>query len=182
VSVELKKCSKCDLPKDRAEFYKDKRASDGLASSCKACHKLALKSWAGRNREKLMSASKRWRNRNPDKVRAGLAAWAEKNRERKSELQSQYAKRHPHKINALIAKRKAAKLQATPLWANDTEIRRQYELAKRLWAETGVEHHVDHIVPLQSALVCGLHVESNLQVLTAFDNLSKNNKHWPDMP
>lgn len=51
--------------------------------------------------------------------------------------------------------------------------------AKRLSRETGIPHHVDHIVPLQGDHVSGLHVESNLQVIPATDNIRKRNKVDP---
>ena len=39
----MKKCTKCSESKDRAEFYKDKHAKDGLKGSCKVCHKSYVK-------------------------------------------------------------------------------------------------------------------------------------------
>ena len=80
------------------------------------------------------------------------------------------------------SKRRAAKLQATPKWASESLILAMYEECQLKSEETGILHHVDHIVPLISDIVCGLHSEDNLQILPALDNLSKGNRHWPDMP
>ena len=67
------------------------------------------------------------------------------------------------------AKRKASKLNASPIWADLDKIKLIYKLRPD-------SYHVDHILPLQGKLVCGLHVENNLQYLLAKDNLSKGNK------
>ena len=58
---------------------------------------------------------------------------------------------------------------ATPSWADLDKI-------KAIYNECPKGYHVDHIIPLQGALVCGLHVETNLQYLTAQDNIIKHNK------
>lgn len=42
--------------------------------------------------------------------------------------------------------------------------------------ETGIPHHVDHIIPLQGENICGLHIPENLQILKATDNRKKGNK------
>jgi hypothetical protein len=80
------------------------------------------------------------------------------------------------------ARRKRIMAKATPRWADIDKMRAIYRTAQEMTALTGVPHHVDHIVPVNSKLVCGLHCESNLQVLIAVDNLSKSNRTWPDMP
>jgi 5-methylcytosine-specific restriction endonuclease McrA len=77
---------------------------------------------------------------------------------------------------ASCAARKAKKLQATPGWADLRAMRALYAEARRLTAETGTRHEVDHIVPLQGKLVCGLHVLCNLRVVTREANRRKGAK------
>ena len=42
---------------------------------------------------------------------------------------------------------------------------------------TGIEWHVDHIIPLKGDVVCGLHVWNNFAVIPKVDNLRKGNYH-----
>ena len=56
---------------------------------------------------------------------------------------------------------------------------------RKIWLQNYIskaqkETHIDHIIPLQNRLVCGLHCISNLQAIPAEDNLSKFNKFDPD--
>lgn len=78
--------------------------------------------------------------------------------------------------SAYIVERRKKRDKSMPPWADKTAINEIYVRARQLTAETGVKHEVDHIIPSTHKLVCGLHVETNLQILTEFDNISKSNK------
>lgn len=84
--------------------------------------------------------------------------------------------RRPENIAHHAAKRRAARKRRTASWANLEKIKEIYAIAARLSKDTGVPHHVDHIIPMQGVFVSGLHVESNLQVITATENMSKHNR------
>jgi 5-methylcytosine-specific restriction endonuclease McrA len=66
-----------------------------------------------------------------------------------------------------------------PSWLTLEDLKQIEEIylkAKNMSKQTGLEYHVDHIIPLNGKNVSGLHVPSNLQILLASDNLSKSNK------
>lgn len=74
------------------------------------------------------------------------------------------------------ARRYAALRAASPVWRDKEKIAEIYEEARRISHTTGIPHHVDHRMPLQNKLHCGLHVHWNLQILPAYENRSKGNK------
>lgn len=68
---------------------------------------------------------------------------------------------------------------ATPKWLTrrqKSEIRQLYQIAMTMTKTTGEQYVVDHIVPLRSEFVCGLHVPWNLRVITREENLIKSNQ------
>jgi len=118
----------------------------------------------------------------PEERKASRKLWLDANRDEVRRKAREYAKAHPEVLNKNTRARVARKLQATPAWANEFFIAEAYALAKLREKVCGGKWHVDHIVPLRSKQVCGLHVEHNLRVIRAEENWAKNNKHWPDMP
>lgn len=65
--------------------------------------------------------------------------------------------------------------------ATDPRYRAIYKECERRRAR-GENVVIDHIVPIMSKLVCGLHVPWNLQIITEKENLAKSNTWWPDHP
>jgi hypothetical protein len=90
-------------------------------------------------------------------------------------------KNNIEKYFARSAERRSAKLNATPPWFERAEVEGVYKSAITRSKSESIKYHVDHIVPLQSKFVCGLHCLANLQIIPGEDNISKGNRYWPDM-
>lgn len=94
-----------------------------------------------------------------------------------SHYMRRYLEMNREAVYATVNARRSRMRDATPKWADMKVIRRIYIACARISAETGIAHHVDHIVPLRGRSVCGLHVPWNLQILPDVENRKKSNKH-----
>lgn len=175
--VSTKACIECD--KARSIAWKSSNAEH-----IKAYNSGLYKG----KKDEILARQRRYREQNKDKIAAysksratktaeRSKAWRIENNERASEYTARYRSEKRDVVNSKEARRRARALQATPPWSDSEQIRLVYQEAARLQAEDGVARHVDHIVPLQGRLVCGLHVSWNLRVMTATENLKKANKH-----
>ena len=169
-------CSRCEMSLPSDNFKADPRYKSGFTSWCKECHREKNREWYALNKSKHNKRAAEWRRNNPEKSREISLKHQRANKEARAESHAQWAKRNRDKRNATCAKRKAAKLQATPKWVNWRNVREIYRTARRIQEFTGIPMHVDHIVPLQGETVCGLHWEGNLRVIPASENIAKHNK------
>lgn len=115
------------------------------------------------------------RNKNEVVARAAARPHAEKARHQKA-----WKVANPDWVLADNKVRRRKHRTATPPWvspAQRIEMRRMYQMAIAMTKTTGERYVVDHIVPLRSEVVCGLHVPWNLRVITQEENLAKSNKH-----
>ena len=186
-------CKSCQRAYGRAYYEANREKAAAYYEANRERALSSAKAYRESNREKAAMYQKAYRKANKEKVAAQKKAYYEANkgnvlsskkvyREANKETQKAYCRANREKRNAANAKRRSAKLGATPAWANEFFIEEAYSLAKQRTEMLGFAWHVDHIVPLQGKTVCGLHVEDNLQVIPAQENLAKLNTHWPDKP
>ena len=126
--------------------------------------------------EAAKAAGRRYYEKNKEAV---IARAAMRPAEEKRHHRSTYKERHVDLTRADTSVRKRRHRDATPKWltaAERLQMRELYIQARKLTAITGERYVVDHIIPLRSEVVCGLHVPWNLRVITQDENLKKSNK------
>jgi hypothetical protein len=172
--VSNKTCCQCILERQQTQEYKAQQAAycqanaEKIAEYRRANTEQRAAYDAERYRthtERYAAQSAAYRLANAEKIAAYSAAY-----------NAAYRKANPHLINALTAKRRATKLQQTPSWVDFEAIKAIYRQCAERTRLTGEQNHVDHIYPLISDDVCGLHVAANLQIITASENSRKNNR------
>lgn len=183
--MPLKKCNKCAETKDTAQFYANKRMKDGLNTFCIVCHKADNVKRKAKNRSDAtfkaqeLAYKKQYRASTTQQRAAYMIEWRLRNAKHVQQYSKDYRNANKAKSVYLCQKRKIDLLHRTPAWLDVDDlwmIAEAYQLAELRTKITGVLHHVDHIIPLRGKKVSGLHVPSNLQVITSAENQRKTNK------
>ncbi len=136
----------------RSEYFREYNQRDGVKDKKNA--------WYLENKEQVVEAA---RTRPREVIKAYQQAWKERN---------------TLWVRADTKARRRKHREATPAWLTRTQkaqIRHIYQIAITMSKTTGKQYVVDHIYPLRSEAVCGLHVPWNLRILTQEDNLRKSN-------
>ena len=183
----MKHCRGCGELKPLYDFYpvtsqfvkKDGTRSVYRMSNCKSCNLQRTLQYQKNNKEKVNARNARWREKNRESARALVRNWGIRNKDKKKEQVKGWKVVNRHRLTEAERNRQIRKLQATPSWTDREAMTEVYEKAASLSLTTGIKHHVDHIVPIISKIVCGLHVPANLQVLPAIENIKKSNRFIP---
>jgi hypothetical protein len=189
----MKSCSKCLVVKPLSEFSKDKYQKDGLCARCKSCRKQHYednkqyesnrqKIYFEKNREDYREKAKVYYQLNKSAFKERARAWYEKNKDSAIVNCRNWRERNRIRVAGYTRERRRKQAVATTAWADMELMESMYLMASELTKETGIKYSVDHIVPITSDIVCGLHCEDNLQILTLSENSEKSNLTWPDMP
>jgi hypothetical protein len=127
-------------------------------------------------REDVKDRKNDWYQENREAV---IAAASTRPQHVKREYQNAWKERNIVWVRADTKSRRRKHREATPKWlttAQKATMREIYKMAITMTQTTGEQYVVDHIVPLRSHEVCGLHVPWNLRVITQEENLKKSNK------
>jgi hypothetical protein len=188
----MRLCTECGTEKAE-HFFGFRKDTNKYHGNCKSCRNSKSAEWVRRNLEKRRASALKYARANPEKLRAQkrkqrardplkMRKWSIENPEKMQACRFNWQKANRDRITAKANERRAKKYRAMVVWANEFFIREIYHLAKLRTVYTGIKWEVDHIIPMASKNVCGLHVEHNLQVIPQSVNRRKSCYSWPDMP
>ena len=131
-----------------------------------------------KNKERLKAKSREYSKNNKEKISLKNKEYNAGRKDIKAAYDKEYRKNNKHKLSKHSIQRNYKRYQATPSWYIDekSKINQLYSKRDELSKLWGIQLHVDHIVPIQGKMVCGLHCWDNLQLLESSLNLAKGNR------
>lgn len=143
---------------------------------CVECAAEIDKRWKEKNGARLREMENKRRAEDREKFRAYDRSLYWQNPEKYRAKTLRTIKKSRAHYTAKKAERHAAFLERIPAWADLPAIECVYQEARLASEYFGDRYEVDHIVPLQGKAVSGLHIATNLRIITKSDNCSKSNK------
>lgn len=134
------------------------------------------------NKEERRAYINKWRADNREhfneQCRNSRRKYCENNREKANKYAREWQAQHPEQALERNTRRRFSLLNQTPAWLTKEDIAEMvaiYAKARKISKETGIKHHVDHIIPLRGKMACGFHVPWNLQIIPCSENSRKYN-------
>lgn len=147
--------------------------------NCLGCMREANDRRVNKNPDATKQRIKEWKQKNRERKKELNKKWANENKEKNKELKKVWTKNNRHLVNQKEARRRAGKQKRIPKWFGELDefvFSEGFSLAKKRKDSTGIEWHVDHMIPMHAKEASGLHCASNIQVIPSALNTKKQNK------
>jgi hypothetical protein len=198
--IEHKHCPTCGEWKDLSSFVADLKRWDGRKCQCRDCSCKATFAWRDKNREHTREYNKQWNKDNPDKTKASKErskiyslqkirdANNRANRKRRNTVQGSLHHRISNliRINLKRAKQGRSWSDLVNYSLEDLTVRLNKTMPHGYTWDDFISGklHIDHIIPVTAfnfSTVDDIDFKkcwslSNLRLLPAFENMSKNDK------
>jgi len=168
-------CTKCMERKPNSSFHRDKQASDGFRSTCKACRIRHVTKWYSNNRERQSTREKTRRQANQEKYAKKEALRYVKDREKRIALATEHSHLRKARKKKTKTERGISKLALKKKFGTKC-----YYCAKEMDFSVGAGRKfnrdmatIEHLIPLARG---GEHTFENTVLACRHCNISKNAK------
>ena len=190
LSGKLFKCKVCFKNKQLNEFYihkSGKQKGTRTTCTCILCTKNIKSEYRATNKEAIKKYRESFYTKQEEeyfeKEKIRKYEWSKSNPDKVKESNRNFRQSNKGLVASYTAKYRADKLKRAPKWLSNkdlADIKSIYKMCNKISEKTGTKHHADHIIPLRGEKVSGLHVPSNLRVITDLENLIKGNNYEVD--
>ena len=172
-------CSECEERKPIGDFHKDKNASDGYRSKCKACRLKSVKNWYKKNHEVQLEKHRKSYKRDVEKIRTRDNERYERDREKRIALATEHShRRKARKLNTVVEKGISVlslkKRHGTKCHYCQKEMDFSKGVGRKFNSDMAT---IEHLIPLARG---GEHTFANTVLACRFCNISRGAKSQED--